>query len=636
MLRMEKEKYLSKYLKPFVGRIVITNQYDKWKQNKKEFLYDGTIPGKTLRSILPNEIILEFDYTEAGNKESAKAKIEAMHWHTKAVKYLESRKVGFHITDHDGKCPHIRFQIYGLDILPHYIRALYKEQFVANVLKKIDFKSELLSPDRGLLIKENVLVSLELKPHFKPKWNGAIEEITHINTNPYLIPNSNDIKKLQDSFKKDKKEIPQIEVEDVKQEKLSEWFSKYYKEGYRNDVDLAFFGMCRKSGLTEQQAESLYTPIIKNLNYTFDKIRDRRLSSTYDCDNPAIYGYLDSSTNACRELYYCFKTYDKSLVSAEDLFTANIPPIEWDIEGLIITNGYHFLAGLAGKFKTYLSFFMAKSFLTGEPFLGREVKKRRVLLIDEESRERTLKERTIKVLSDLTPEQRGNFKFSISKGIKFTDEHIHQLEEDIKNSKAEIVIMDSFVRFFIGNENSSDDVKKSFQLLKPLMDKYKCSFIIIHHFNKNNSNNINSLRGSSDLSAQCDTIMIINEEYRQHYSLWLEKNRHGEKGDKLKFNTVDSDDRKTLSINYTGTVSQIKISADDRNAEIFYKYLVDNEFENFSLIGNIEKFYKKLGFKKNVIYKIKDILLAQGKLENKGKGFYEVVEQEDLDFKEVH
>jgi hypothetical protein len=301
---------------------------------------------------------------------------------------------------------------------------------------------------------------------------------------------------------------------------------------------------------------------------------------------------------------------------------------------LVTTNGYHFLGGLAGKFKTYLSFFMARAFITGEDFLGKKVKKRRVLLVDEESRERTLKERTGKVLSDLTPEQRHNFKYSISKGIKFDEKHVAQLEEDIKNSKAEVVIMDSFARFFVGNENSSDDVKISFRLLKPMMEKYNCSFIIIHHFNKADGADMNSLRGSSDLAAQCDTIMVINEDFKDNYSLWLVKNRHGEKGDKIKFRTVDSMDNKTLSLNFMGEVSQIKESAESRNAKIFHNHLVKEEYDEFSLSGNVEKFNQKLGFSKNVLYRLKKIMVEDGRLISKGGGVYKVG-QEDLEFEEV-
>ena len=478
---------------------------------------------------------------------------------------------------------------------------------------------------------------MEYQPHFKTKYNDAIEEITHISDNPQLLPNPKDILIIQESFKKESTPKTQINIKDVNQENLLKWFQDYYKEGKMNDTDLAFFGMCKRSGLTEPEARAVYQTIITKLGHEFSYKRERRLISTYESDNAAVYAYLKSDDlldNRCTELYDCFKVFDKSLISAEDIMNMDIPPIEWDIEGLVTTNGYHFLAGLAGKFKTYLGFFMARAFITGEDFLGRKVKVRRVLLVDEESRERTLKERTGKVLSDLTPTQRHNFKYSISKGIKFDEKHVAQLEEDIKNSRAEVVIMDSFARFFVGNENSADDVKKSFQLLKPMMEKYGCSFIIIHHFNKGGGSDMNSLRGSSDLAAQCDTIMVIKEDFKDNYSLWLAKNRHGEKGDKIKFRTMGSSDNKRLSITFIGEVSQIQVSAEDRNAKIFYNHLVSEEYESFSLNGNSDKFHKKLGFSKNVLYKARDMLIKEGKLESEGKGIYKVV-QDDFIFEEV-
>jgi len=621
--------YIESYLKPFIGRIVVVNQFDRWKQKREDYLYNGDFGTKRLRNILPNEVILEFDFTEKGNDQFIKAKIEAKQWHEKAKNYIKTLNIGFHVTDHDGKSPHIRFQVYGLDILPKYVRIVYKEKLVNEILKEISFKSELVSPDRGLITKSNCLVSLEEQPHFKGKYDDAIEEITHIEDKSYFIPNPKEIKTIQDSFKNESKPATTINIKDVHQKKLLKWFQDYYKEGRMNDIDLAFFGMCRRSGLNESETRTIYSNIITILGHTLDYKREKRLTSTYDAETIAVYAYLkteDLLDTSCTELYDCFKVFDKSLISAEEILNMDIPPIEWDIEGLVTTNGYHFLAGLAGKFKTYLSFFMARSFISGEDFLGRAVKERRVLLVDEESRERTLKERTRKVLSDLTPEQRHKFNYSISKGIKFNEENISQLEEDIKNSRADVVIMDSFARFFVGNENSSDDVKKSFQLLKPMMEKYGCSFIIIHHFNKNNGANMNSLRGSSDLSAQCDTIMVINEDFKDNYSLWLEKNRHGEKGDKIRFSAIDSDDNNVIRLQHVGDVSQVKQTARGKNSDIFHNYLVSEKFTDFSLSGNIKKFQKVLGLSRTSVYDLKDCLIKEGRLENKGKGMFEVID----------
>ena len=629
--------YLNKYLEPFIGRIVQANQYDKWKVEREKFIYKGVLNNKRLRSILPNEIIIEFDFTELGNHKYEQAKKEADIWHRKVLSHIKTLNCGYHTTSHNGKSPHIRLQVYGLDILPHYVRSTYKERFVGKILQKIRFNSVLVHVDRGLLIRKDGLVSCELQPHFKLKYKDAIEEIVEINQKPPLIPELKIIKQIQESFKKEIKPTTQIQLKDVNQENLFKWFQEYYKEGQMNNIDLAFFGMCKRSSLPQEQSREIYKKIIEKLGFEFDYKRERRLISTYDADSIAVAVYLRTDElfdNRCQELYDCFKVFDKSLISAEDILNMDIPPIEWDVEGLIITNGYHFLAGLAGKFKTYLSFFLARSFITGEPFLGRTVKKRKVLLVDEESRERTLKERTKKVLSDLTPEQRHNFKYSISKGIKFDDTHIAQLEEDIKNSKAEVVIMDSFARFFIGNENSADDVKKSFQLLKPMMEKYGCSFIIIHHFNKNNTNNMNSLRGSSDLTAQCDTILVINEDFKDNYSIWLEKNRHGEKGDKLRFRAVDSTDNQTLEINFIGEVSQQHESAANRNAKIFHEFLITNNYDSFSLNGLADAFHQKLGFSKNTLYKIRDVLIKSGQLVSEGKGFYKLVISND-EFEEV-
>ena len=638
---MNPKTYLEEYLKPFIGKIVLTNQYDKWQEERNKFLYDGKLNDKRLRNVLPNEIIIEFDFTQDGYNNPIEAKKEAFRWHEKSVAYVKTLNIAFHTTDHDGKCPHIRIPIYGLDILPDYTRTRYKEQFASELLRKIRFTSDLLCLDRGLLTTNSKLISIELQPHFKAEHNEKIEQITYIHEAQRLVPLKKDIEQIEKDKKQEPKELVSIKPSDIKTEDLKKWFKEHYQLGTRNSIDLAFFGYCKKLKISKEDSFKIYSDIRHHLQLPIESKHLKRMEYSYLSDSPAVWHFLKNIKGedheihlAARDFYDCFKVYDKSLISAEDILNMDIPPVEWDIENLIMTNGYHFFAGISGKFKTYLSFFMARSLISGKDFLGRKVKERRVLLVDEESRERTLKLRTQKTLIDLTPEQRRNFKYSISKGIKFDDKQVTQLEEDIKNSRAEVVIMDSFVRFFIGNENSSDDVKKSFALLKPLMDKYNCSFIIIHHFNKGGTNDMNSLRGSSDLTAQCDTILLIDEDFKNNYSIWLEKNRHGDKGNKIKFEVIDSPDQKTISINLIGEFEQKRKTADDKNASIFYRFLIKEGMDSFSLAGNMNKFEKQLGMGKNIIYKVKDMLIKQGRLINEGKGFYkaspdEFVEIED-------
>ena len=82
--------YIESYLKPFIGRIVVVNQFDRWKQKREDYLYNGDFGNKRLRNILPNEVILEFDFTEKGNDQFIKAKIEE-----KCAKYV----IVFNVSD---------------------------------------------------------------------------------------------------------------------------------------------------------------------------------------------------------------------------------------------------------------------------------------------------------------------------------------------------------------------------------------------------------------------------------------------------------------------------------------------------------------------------------------------------------
>ena len=47
------------------------------------------------------------------------------------------------------------------------------------------------------------------------------------------------------------------------------------------------------------------------------------------------------------------------------------------------------------------------------------------------------------------------------------------LDKIISELRPNLVILDSMIRFFDGDENSSKDVKKIYDSIKPLRDKYK-------------------------------------------------------------------------------------------------------------------------------------------------------------------
>ena len=83
---------------------------------------------------------------------------------------------------------------------------------------------------------------------------------------------------------------------------------------------------------------------------------------------------------------------------------------------------------------------------------------------------------------------------------------IDELEIFIRENEIGLVIIDNISRVFQGEEASIEDVRKIHGWLKPIISRYSCSFIVIHHNRKGDPAFRTSadMRGSVDFRNQCD------------------------------------------------------------------------------------------------------------------------------------
>jgi hypothetical protein len=637
MTKFNRTEYLQK-----LGEIVIVPHKNvEWGKQRKQHIYseqNNPVTTHTLREVGKQELILEFDSTK---KETPIIQIqkEANKWISKIKEFLN--KYEYHQTEHGGKSPHIRLLAHGLEILPFLERRLYKEKFAQGLLKKIGFSSTIIKLDMGLLTSKHKLVSLEEQPHFKPKYNGTIEEITHYNQGQPFKPKEQQIEIIIKHSRKDRTPIQQITIEEINTRVINEWWEQHYKVGQRNDIILAFAGMCRKTGMTEEQT----IQIIKNLhkithteNDYEDEQQYRKIANTYahELKDVAVYGLLgkvyqeEQLAFTAQKLYSGFVKADTKLWNTKDLLCANIPPIQWLIPEMIEENGYHIVAGKPGEFKSYLTLFMAKALVTGGVFLDRKVSRPcRVLYMDEESRIQRIKTRLHKMMSDIPMDVQSNLSFSIGKGTKFTHEHIQILINDIEQFKPDVVFMDSLSRFFAGNENDSKDVKMIFnEFIKPILVKYNTAIVIIHHYNKSNDKSGGDLlRGSSELQAQIDGFMAIKKKNRDKYSIAMPKTRDSASAEPIEFEVVDKDDG-TLNILFTGRTKIDNRSATEKQADFVMEKLhemdLNDEFQGNVVISRINA----KGYSHDIMRKALSTLVKQERLERIKNGWFKILEEQ--------
>jgi len=306
------------------------------------------------------------------------------------------------------------------------------------------------------------------------------------------------------------------------------------------------------------------------------------------------------------------------------ILSEEIKPIDWLVKDLIPEKGITILGGDVGSLKTYFSIYLGLCCVSGKKVLDIfEAKKIKVLYIDEENRERTIKDRLKKLLKGLNiKEENLQMGFLISSGMKLDKiKKGGKLEKMIINFKPNLIIVDSMVRVFDGEENSSSDVKKIFDKIKPLIE-HDTSWLLLHHTRKTNTIKVkDDLRGSSDFGAFADIILMINKVEKNAYTLNQPKNRLQQATEPIKINVVDTNDG-GLKIIYSGEgIKKASMSINERCAESIIERIKKENLKSFKT-KDIEKV---LDYKHNAINNGLSFLVIKGVLKHISKGYWEVI-----------
>ncbi|MDK6410753.1 AAA family ATPase, partial [Escherichia coli] len=68
-----------------------------------------------------------------------------------------------------------------------------------------------------------------------------------------------------------------------------------------------------------------------------------------------------------------------------------------------------------------------------------------------------------------------------------------------------LIVVDTFSRTFVGNENSTEDAMKFHNAVDVLAQRYSCAVVVVHHSGKDEAR---GMRGSSAMYAAADTVII--------------------------------------------------------------------------------------------------------------------------------
>lgn len=258
-----------------------------------------------------------------------------------------------------------------------------------------------------------------------------------------------------------------------------------------------------------------------------------------------------------------------AVVSGADILKKEIPKQKWLISRMIPVEGISFLVGYEGTGKSFYALTMANAIATKESWLKTfEVKqKTNVLFLDKENTIAGIQERLLGL------SMKGDNLFFLEYSEHFelegdTDngfsEFANYLTNFVKKNDIGFVVIDSFVDFMRGNENSSGDTQIFFSAIKKLFPGI--SVLIIHHAGKPSQGvtrtSSQKARGSSNIQAQAFSSFFIEQIPRRtnEFSIEHTKLRGAQKTKKFKVEMEihtdlwDKENTSVIGLRYRGEI----------------------------------------------------------------------------------
>ena len=185
--------------------------------------------------------------------------------------------------------------------------------------------------------------------------------------------------------------------------------------------------------------------------------------------------------------------------------------IAWLVESLIPEGELILITGLPSSFKSFFAEYLAAAVSRGRPFLGRNTKRTRVLLLDRDNPAHIIAER--RELLNLREGGHlrvwGNWVNDPPPAIG--DPRLEQMARDYRL----LIIFDSLVRFHSAEENSAHEMAEVMRNLRKLVTA-GATVVVLHHSSKPTPNSKRnqkqkpSYRGSSDIHAAVDMALSLS------------------------------------------------------------------------------------------------------------------------------
>ena len=186
---------------------------------------------------------------------------------------------------------------------------------------------------------------------------------------------------------------------------------------------------------------------------------------------------------------------------------------DWLIEGILEKESLACVFGKPKSGKSFIAIAMAAAIAKGEKFYGNDAYAAPVMFVCGEGQRGTKRR--------LAAWQQGMYSleniplYLSDRAIRINDnDDFKMLEEEIdalqnQVGKIGMIVIDTFQRNFVGNENSAEDVGNFINKLDGIVSHYKCCVLLVHHTGHGNSDRG---RGSSVMGASLDYEFKVDRE----------------------------------------------------------------------------------------------------------------------------
>ena len=274
------------------------------------------------------------------------------------------------------------------------------------------------------------------------------------------------------------------------------------------------------------------------------------------------------------KLKYILDYKQCKITTAGQILEKDFGPDVWTIDQLIPEQSITAISGIQGSFKTWLTLEMARCLATGEDFLGKfKTKQGNIMFVDKENNLKHIQKRMQKLGMNNISDQifyldlmNPYDDFFIDKDIDF-----EKLLYAIENLEIKTVVFDSLVRVHTGDENDARNISKVMGLFRKITN-IGVNVIFIHHHRKENSQtkkNPNSMRGSSDISAAIDCLLMVDRSDDEN-SLRINQAKLRQSQAIEPFSIFIQDNKETgaISFVYNGEYNPNKVAKEEAKNEI--------------------------------------------------------------------